>query len=117
MYTAPMSQPQSPFDDSNHSDESAQESAQREWPPPRKWSFVVLGVVLFILVWVRELTQMDPVVTIRLSMFTLLVWVLLHWVTYKPDPVRSRERLRDRNLPASAKQIIVSRRSETRGDE
>lgn len=87
-----MSEPRSPFDEPEVSEQSVERKRQL---PARKWSFVALAVVLFVLVWVRELTGMSPALTISVGVLVLVGWSIVHISVY--TDWRQMERLGGRS--------------------
>lgn len=77
-----MSEPQSPFDESDDEplDEVALQPVRK--PLERKWSFVGLGIALFILVWIREFTRMSPTASIAAALSILLAWIVVHLLVF-----------------------------------
>jgi drug/metabolite transporter (DMT)-like permease len=108
--TRGMAQPQSPFDESDEPLSPPQAESQL---PPRKWSFVVLGVVLFVLVWVREFTQMPPSLTISLAVLVLILWAILHIFLYTTWPQQLVEQ--NRAAGRSGAELLESSRPRSRG--
>lgn len=74
-----MPEPQSPFDEPMVSVDSP---GSKFSLPARKWSFIALGVMLFVLVWVREFTNLSPELTIASATLTVLLWGVIHITLY-----------------------------------
>lgn len=77
-----MPEPESPFREPEESAASRDAAVGKRRLPARKWSFVALGVMLFVLVWVRELTGLSPGFTIGIATLTLLLWGAVHLTLY-----------------------------------
>lgn len=78
-----MPTPQSPFDEPDPEGLAEETSpATRPGLPPRKYSFMVLGMVLFVLVWVREWTRMPGPVALLLTVAILAGWAIVHGILY-----------------------------------
>ncbi|MCO6046840.1 hypothetical protein NG895_23320 [Aeoliella sp. ICT_H6.2] len=85
-----MAEPQSPFDEPDDVAVELSTSGDNESSdelPPRKYSFMILGVMLFVLVWVREFTGMAPQVVMGCAVGVFLVWIYihLHWFVLLPN--------------------------------
>lgn len=81
-----MAEPQSPFDEPDDEQEPSDVSADDELPP-RKYSFMILGVMLFVLVWVRELSGMRPEWVMVSSAGVFILWIFIHvtWFMKLPE--------------------------------
>lgn len=82
--------------------------------PQRKWSFVALGVVLFVLVWIRELVQMPPSVTISVALLLLIGWAIFPTFVYTDWPARLAT-MRESRRYADDEQAELPRRWNGRG--
>lgn len=113
-----MSSPSNPFDEQPGSIERVREAPSQEWPPPRKWSFISLGLVLFVLVWVREIIQMSPGSTIIAAVVVLFIWLVVHVSIFTPIPRELAEtfapRARSENRGQIAQQTSTFRSSSAR---
>ena len=116
-----MSEPQSPFDEP---DDVAEQTDVVLEPlrklPERKWSFIGLGIVLFVLVWVREFTGMPFEVVFATAVGVLLLWQFIHlrWFVELPtDPLQTRSEghvsaavANARTASASTRRRVLARR-------
>lgn len=101
-----MAEPQSPFDEPDEAELHPGDAPQvGRKPLERKWSFIWLGIVLFVLVWVREFTGLSPYGTIATAILILVAWAVVHaslFTTLPQASLRFPEHTRSRRTTGLA---------------